>query len=82
MAVDAVSFLGDNLPLNMIVIKKINCGSLPDSKLIKAEHYKNPSIALLNIELELKEEKDNAELRFANVSDYQQFSNFLRTQVP
>lgn len=91
MAVDAVSFLDDNLPLNMIGIKKINGGSLTDSKLIKGiafkkafsyagfemqpKHYKSPLIALLNIELELKAEKDNAELRIANVSDYQQIVN-------
>jgi T-complex protein 1 subunit eta len=30
--------------------------------------YKNPKIAMLNIELELKAEKDNAEIRLDNVS--------------
>lgn len=39
---------------------------------MQPKHYKSPLIALLNIELELKAEKDNAELRIANVSDYQQ----------
>ena len=29
--------------------------------------YKNPKIALLNIELELKSEKENAEIRVDNV---------------
>jgi len=29
--------------------------------------YKNPKIALLNIELELKAERDNAEIRLENV---------------
>jgi T-complex protein 1 subunit eta len=29
--------------------------------------YKNPKIALLNIELELKAERDNAEVRLENV---------------
>lgn len=38
---------------------------------MQPKHYKNPSIAILNIELELKAEKDNAELRISNVSDYQ-----------
>merc|ERR1712021_304252 len=31
----------------------------------------NPKIALLNIELELKAEKDNAEVRLENVEEYQ-----------
>ena len=34
--------------------------------------YTNPKIALLNVELELKAEKDNAELRIETVTDYQQ----------
>lgn len=34
--------------------------------------YAKPSIALLNIELELKAEKDNAEVRIENVKEYQQ----------
>ena len=33
--------------------------------------YKNVKIALLNIELELKAERDNAEMRIANVKEYQ-----------
>lgn len=33
--------------------------------------YKNPRIALLNIELELKAERDNAEVRVESVSEYQ-----------
>jgi T-complex protein 1 subunit eta len=39
---------------------------------MQPKHYKNPLIAILNIELELKAEKDNAELRIANVADYQE----------
>merc|ERR1711992_405986 len=31
----------------------------------------NPTIALLNVELELKAEKENAEVRVTNVQDYQ-----------
>lgn len=38
---------------------------------MQPKHYTNPTIAILNIELELKAEKDNAELRISNVSDYQ-----------
>ncbi len=33
--------------------------------------FDNPKIALLNIELELKAEKDNAEVRIDNVEDFQ-----------
>lgn len=33
--------------------------------------YKSPKIALLNIELELKAERDNAEIRVESVSEYQ-----------
>ncbi len=33
--------------------------------------YTDPKIALLNIELELKKEKENAEVRVDNVEDYQ-----------
>ena len=39
---------------------------------MQPKHYKKPLIAVLNIELELKAEKDNAELRIANVADYQE----------
>merc|ERR1712110_1018659 len=35
------------------------------------KHYKTPKIALLNVELELKAEKDNAEVRVDNVEEYQ-----------
>ncbi|PWS21684.1 thermosome subunit, partial [Enterococcus faecium] len=35
------------------------------------KRYENPKIALLNIELELKAEKDNAEVRVKSVEDYQ-----------
>merc|ERR1712213_170395 len=62
-------------------------GSLEDTKLVEGvafkktfsyagfemqqKHYKNPKIALLNVELELKAEKDNAEVRLDNVEEYQ-----------
>merc|ERR1712025_609264 len=38
---------------------------------MQKKNYKNPKIALLNIELELKAEKDNAEVRLENVAEYQ-----------
>ena len=36
---------------------------------MQQKSYKNPRIALLNIELELKAEKDNAEVRVDNVEE-------------
>ncbi|XP_078494544.1 T-complex protein 1 subunit eta isoform X1 [Ciona intestinalis] len=87
MVVDAVTLLDDLLPLKMIGIKKISGGALEDSKLVSGvafkktfsyagfemqrKKYKNPKIALLNVELELKSEKENAEVRVNNVEDYQ-----------
>merc|ERR1712203_450508 len=75
------------LPLNMIGIKKVTGGALEDTTLVpgvafkktfsyagfemQQKHYKNPKISLLNIELELKAEKDNAEVRLENVAEYQ-----------
>merc|ERR1712106_220186 len=75
------------LPLNMIGIKKVQGGALEDTELVtgvafkksfsyagiemQRKTYKNPKIALLNIELELKAEKDNAEVRLENVEEYQ-----------
>jgi len=75
------------LPLNMIGIKKVQGGALEDTELVpgvafkktfsyagfemQRKTYKNPKVALLNIELELKAEKDNAEVRLENVEEYQ-----------
>merc|ERR1712178_107620 len=79
--------LDELLPLNMIGIKKVQGGSLTDSKLVdgvafkktfsyagfemQPKKYIKPKIALLNIELELKAEKDNAEIRVESVEEYQ-----------
>ena len=41
---------------------------------MQPKHYENPLVALLNIELELKAEKDNAEMRLASVEDFQAVS--------
>lgn len=87
MVVDAVLQLDDLLPLNMIGIKKVQGGSLEDSQLVSGvafkktfsyagfemqpKKYTNPKIALLNVELELKAEKDNAEVRVDSVEEYQ-----------
>merc|ERR1712002_475014 len=87
MVVDAVMSLDELLSLKMIGIKKIQGGGLEDSQLVagvafkktfsyagfemQPKSYENPKIALLNIELELKAEKDNAEVRVKSVEDYQ-----------
>uniref|UniRef100_A0A1A9ZQQ0 T-complex protein 1 subunit eta n=1 Tax=Glossina pallidipes TaxID=7398 RepID=A0A1A9ZQQ0_GLOPL len=87
MVVDAVLSLDDLLPLNMIGIKKVSGGSLEESQLVAGvafkktfsyagfemapKSYNNCKIALLNIELELKAERDNAEIRVDNVKEYQ-----------
>ncbi|KAJ2939558.1 hypothetical protein O0L34_g6390 [Tuta absoluta] len=75
------------LPLDMIGIKKVSGGALEDSFLVagvafkktfsyagfemQPKSYDQCSIALLNIELELKAERDNAEVRVDNVKEYQ-----------
>lgn len=87
MVVDAVSMLDDLLQLKMIGIKKVQGGALEDSHLVagvafkktfsyagfemQPKKYESPRIALLNVELELKAEKDNAEVRVNNVEEYQ-----------
>merc|ERR1711953_379325 len=87
MVVDAVQTLDELLPLNMIGIKKVQGGSLEDTLLVtgvafqktfsyagfemQQKQYENPKIALLNVELELKAEKENAEVRVDNVEEYQ-----------
>ncbi|XP_072112896.1 T-complex protein 1 subunit eta [Mobula birostris] len=87
MVVDAVMMLDDLLPLKMIGMKKVQGGGLEESQLIagvafkktfsyagfemQPKKYDKPRIALLNVELELKAEKDNAEIRVDNVEDYQ-----------
>merc|ERR1711992_287352 len=87
MVVDAVQTLDELLPLNMIGIKKVQGGSLEDTMLVtgvafqktfsyagfemQQKQYENPKIALLNVELELKAEKENAEVRVDNVEEYQ-----------
>ncbi|XP_038046454.1 T-complex protein 1 subunit eta-like [Patiria miniata] len=87
MVVSAVSLLDENLPMEMIGIKKVQGGALEESRLVagvafkktfsyagfemQPKSYKNPKIALLNVELELKSEKENAEVRVDNVEEYQ-----------
>jgi len=87
MSVDAVSLLGDDLATSTVGIKKATGGSVMDSMLIDGVAFKktfsyagfeqqpksfdNPKILLLNLELELKAEKDNAEVRITDPDQYQ-----------
>ncbi|VDD76212.1 unnamed protein product [Mesocestoides corti] len=87
LVVDAVKSLDTHLPLKMIGIKKVAGGALEESRLVdgvafkktfsyagfemQPKSYKNPVIALLNIELELKAEKENAEIRLNTVEEYE-----------
>ncbi|KAG6328467.1 hypothetical protein ID866_10622 [Astraeus odoratus] len=77
----------EDLDESLIGIKKIPGGGMQDSLLIhgvafkktftyagaeqQPKSFKNPLILSLNVELELKAEKDNAEVRVEAVSDYQ-----------
>lgn len=87
MVVDAVGHLDELLPLNMIGVKKVHGGAFEASQLIpgvafkktfsyagfemQPKKYKNPKISMLNVELELKSEKENAEIRLTDVEEYQ-----------
>jgi len=87
MVVDAVMHLDEDLNINLIGIKKEKGGSMDDSLLVEGVAFKkcfsyagfeqqpkkipNPKILLLNVELELKAEKDNAELKIEDPTDYQ-----------
>jgi T-complex protein 1 subunit eta len=87
MVVKAVEHLEADLDKNFIGIKKVTGGSVTDSFLVEGVAFKktfsyagfeqqpkkftNPKICVLNMELELKSEKDNAEIRLDNPDDYQ-----------
>jgi len=87
MSVDAVSMLGEDISMSAIGIKKVTGGSVMDTMLVEGVAFKktfsyagfeqqpkkftNPKIILLNIELELKAEKDNAEVRITSPEQYQ-----------
>jgi T-complex protein 1 subunit eta len=87
MSVDAVSMLGDDLAISAVGIKKVTGGSVTDTMLIEGVAFKKtfsyagfeqqpkkftaPKILLLNLELELKAEKDNAEVRITDPDQYQ-----------
>ena len=77
----------DDLNEKLIGIKKITGGALQDSLFVNGvafkktfsyagfeqqpKSFKDPKIVCLNVELELKSEKDNAEVRVNQVSEYQ-----------
>ena len=77
----------EDLDESLIGVKKIAGGGMQDSLLIKGvafkktftyagaeqqpKSFRDPLILCLNVELELKAEKDNAEVRVDAVSDYQ-----------
>ncbi|GIX72636.1 t-complex protein 1 subunit eta [Caerostris extrusa] len=84
IVVDAVMQLDELLPLNMIGIKKVQGGAMEVISGVafkktfsyagfemQPKKYLNPKIVLLNVELELKSEKENAEIRVESVQEYQ-----------
>ncbi len=87
MVVSAVERLEDYMDKDLIGIKYVTGGSVTDSILVDDVAFKktfsyagfeqqpkkieNPKVIILNVELELKAEKDNAEIRIENPDDYQ-----------
>jgi len=87
MVVEAVTSISEELNKDDIGIKKVTGGSVTDSFLVKGVCFKktfsyagfeqqpkcfsNPKIICLNLELELKAEKDSAEIRLTNPDDFQ-----------
>lgn len=77
----------DDLNENLIAMKKVTGGALQDTMFVNGvafkktfsyagfeqqpKSFKDPKIVCLNVELELKSEKDNAEVRVEQVSEYQ-----------
>lgn len=87
MAVKAVLSLDDDLNLDLIGMKKVTGGSMRDSVLVDGVAFKktfsyagfeqqrkkfvNAKVLLLNVELQLKAEKDNAQVRLKDPKQYQ-----------
>eukprot|EP00759_Apiculatamorpha_spiralis_P016111 PhF_6_TR22500/c1_g1_i1/m.31901/K09499/CCT7; T-complex protein 1 subunit eta len=87
MAVKAILSLDEDKDMSFIGIKKVQGGAMKDSFLVdgvafkktfsyagfeqQPKFFENPKILLLNVELELKAEKDNAEIRMKDPSQYQ-----------
>ena len=89
MIVEAVEKLEGFKDKDLIGIKHITGGSITDSLLIdgvafkksfsyagfeqQPKKFENAKIIILNVELELKSEKENSELRISNPEDFQSF---------
>jgi len=89
MIVEAVEKLEGFKDKDLIGIKHITGGSITDSLLIdgvafkksfsyagfeqQPKKFQNAKIIILNVELELKSEKENSELRISNPEDFQSF---------
>lgn len=87
LIVSAVEKLEDYMDKSLIGIKHCTGGSITDSLLVdgvafkktfsyagfeqQPKYFENPKILILNVELELKAEKENAEVRIENPDDYQ-----------
>lgn len=87
MVVSAVRSLDERLDLNMIGVAKVPGGSVTECQLVEGvafkktfsyagfeqqrKRFENPKVVLLHVELELKSEKSNAEIRLENPSEYQ-----------
>jgi T-complex protein 1 subunit eta len=84
---EAVLALDEDLDISMVGIKKVQGGSATDSMLVSGVAFKktfsyagfeqqpksfvSPNVILLNLELELKAEKENAEVRVTSTKEYQ-----------
>lgn len=89
MIVEAVEKLEGYMDKDLIGIKHVTGGSITDSFLVDGVAFKkcfsyagfeqqpkkftNAKIIILNVELELKSEKENSELRITNPEDFQSF---------
>ena len=89
MIVEAVEKLEGFKDKDLIGIKHVTGGSITDSFLVdgvafkksfsyagfeqQPKKFKDPKIVILNVELELKSEKENSELRITNPDDFQSF---------
>jgi len=87
MVVDCIQCLDDDADMQLVGVKKVPGGSVTDSFMVQGVAFKktfsyagfeqqpksfdNPKVLLLNIELELKSEKENAEVRISDPSEYQ-----------
>jgi len=76
--------LDDDLNEKLIGMKKVNGGSMEETQLVEGvafkktfsyagfeqqpKRFENPKIICLNIELELKSERDNAEVRYTSIT--------------